>query len=41
MWLGPVVGSGLVAFAATFPYIPVSIYVVEVYTLHTAMQLAL
>ena len=36
MWLGPVVGSGLVAFVSMHSYIPVQIYVVEVYTLHTA-----
>lgn len=36
MWLAPVVGSGLVAFAAMYSYIPVQIYVVDVYTLHTA-----
>ena len=36
MWLAPVVGSGLVAFAAMYAYIPVQIYVVDVYTLHTA-----
>jgi len=36
MWLAPVVGSGLVAFAAMYSYIPVQIYVVEVYTLHAA-----
>lgn len=36
MWLAPVVGSGLVAFAAMYSYIPVQIYVVDVYTLHAA-----
>lgn len=36
MWLAPVVGSGLVAFASMYSYIPVQIYVVDVYTLHTA-----
>ena len=36
MWLAPVVGSGLVAFTAMYSYIPVQIYVVDVYTLHTA-----
>lgn len=36
MWLGPVVGSGLVAVASMLSYIPVGVYVVELYTLHTA-----
>jgi MFS family permease len=36
MWLAPIVGSGLVAFAAMYSYIPVQVYVVDVYTLHTA-----
>lgn len=36
MWLAPVVGSGLVAFMAMYSNIPVQIYVVDIYTLHTA-----
>lgn len=36
MWLAPIVGSGLVAFASMYSYIPVQIYVVDIYTLHTA-----
>ena len=36
MWLPPVVGSGLVAFAAMYSYIPVQIYVVDLYTLNAA-----
>ena len=36
MWLAPVVGSGLVAFAAMYSYIPMQIYVVDVYTVHAA-----
>lgn len=36
MWLAPIVGSGLIAFSTMYSYIPVRIYVVDVYTLHTA-----
>ncbi|EED15452.1 conserved hypothetical protein [Talaromyces stipitatus ATCC 10500] len=36
MWIAPIIGSGLVAFAAMYSYIPVQIYVIDVYTLHTA-----
>ena len=35
-WVVPIAGSALAAFATMYSYIPVSIYVVEVYTLHTA-----
>lgn len=35
-WIAPVVGSALVALAAMYSYIPVQIYVVDVYPLHTA-----
>ena len=31
-----VVGSGLVAFATMYSYIPVQIYTIDVYTLHAA-----
>ncbi|CRG90253.1 putative transporter C1529,01 [Talaromyces islandicus] len=35
-WIAPIIGSGLVALAAMYSYIPVQIYVVDVYPLHTA-----
>jgi MFS family permease len=36
MWIAPIIGSSLVALAAMYSYIPVQIYVVDVYPLHTA-----
>lgn len=36
MWIVPIIGSALVAFAAMYSYIPVQIYIVDAYTLHTA-----
>lgn len=36
MWIAPIIGSALVALAAMYSYIPVQIYVVDVYPLHTA-----
>jgi hypothetical protein len=36
LWLAPIVGSGLVAFATMYSYIPVQIYTIDVYTLHAA-----
>jgi len=36
MWLAPTVASGMIAFATMYSYIPVQIYIVQVYTLHTA-----
>lgn len=35
MWLVPIVGSGLIAFATMYSYIPVQIYTMEVYLLYT------
>ena len=35
-WMAPIVGSGLVAFTTMYCYIPVQVYIMDVYTLHAA-----